>query len=199
MAVRIQVAGVGGHGVILVARVLSQAALDTGRHSVMSEVHGMSQRGGIVQSTVVIDGGDAPLVRTGQANLLVASEAGEALRNGPVLRPGGTLVLNRLAVPPPHLVETGGAYLQVEDAADWFVKRGMNVWVVDGQAIAEAMQNTRVMNAAMLGAVAKSGALPFGLKELRQALLRVTHGRFAETNIQAMQQGYDTVHKMGTA
>ena len=197
MAIRVQVAGVGGHGVILVARVLSQAAMDAGRHAVMSEVHGMSQKGGVVQSTLVIDGGDVPMVSAGKTDLLIASEAGEALRNGALVKRGGTLVLNKLTVVPPHMVTGHQAYLSVDFVTDWFLQHGVNVWLVDGLDIANTMHNPKVMNAAMLGALAKSGALPFGFDGIKDALIKVTKGRFTETNVEAMQRGYETVRRLG--
>ncbi len=191
MAFRIQIVGVGGHGVILVARVLSQCAADAGMHCVMSEVHGMSQRGGIVHSSVVIDGGDAPLIGTGQADLLVASEAGEALRQGGLLKAGGTLVLNELTVLPPHMVGTDDAYPSVDEVTRWFTEHGFRVWRVQGSRIAEDAGSIRVMNSAMLGTIVKSGVLPFDMKQMTEALITVTRGRLREKNIAALHRGFE--------
>jgi len=191
MALRIQVVGVGGHGVILVARVLAQCSVSAGLHCVMSEVHGMSQRGGVVQSSVVIDDGDAPLIGMGQADLLVASEAGEALRQAVILKPGGTLVLNKLTVIPPHMVENKDDYLSVDDVSDWFVSHGYNVWQVNGSTISEELGSPKVMNSAMLGTIVKSNALPFDMKAMKDALITITKGRLQETNTDALQRGYD--------
>jgi len=190
MALRIQVTGVGGQGVIVVARVLAQCAVSSGMHCVMSEVHGMSQRGGIVQSSVVIGNGDAAMIGEGQADLLIAIEASEALRQGRILKPHGTLVLNELTVIPPHLVQNTDPYLSVEDTVEWFEQHQAEIWRVKGPAIAGDLGSPKVMNSAILGTVVKSGVLPFDLDQMGDAIVTVTRGRLQEMNIAALRRGY---------
>ena len=88
------IAGIGGQGVIYATKVLSQAALMRGERVMASENHGMSQRGGSVMSYVKMGGSDAPLIRRGTADALIAFDRVEAIRNLPFLRAGGSVFVN---------------------------------------------------------------------------------------------------------
>ncbi|MDD1670000.1 MAG: 2-oxoacid:acceptor oxidoreductase family protein, partial [Methanomicrobiales archaeon] len=94
------IVGVGGQGVILAASVIGEACLIVGREVKAAETHGMAQRGGSVECHVRIDGRYGPLIPPGGADLLVAFELIEALRYRHFLKPGGTLIANRLVQVP---------------------------------------------------------------------------------------------------
>ena len=82
-------AGLGGQGVVFLTRLLAQTAVALGHAVMVSETHGMSQRGGSVISHLKIGGDEAPLIQRGTADVLLALEADEAVRNLPFLRRGG--------------------------------------------------------------------------------------------------------------
>jgi indolepyruvate ferredoxin oxidoreductase beta subunit len=90
----IVVAGIGGQGVVFLTRLLARTAVAEGHQVMVSETHGMSQRGGAVLSHLKIGGSRAPLIRRGTADLLLALDPDEAVRNLPFLRPGGALLAN---------------------------------------------------------------------------------------------------------
>lgn len=92
--VKVIVAGLGGQGVIFLARLLAKTAITQGYPVMVSETHGMSQRGGSVISHFKIGSSQAPLIRRGTADLLLALDPTEAIRNLPFLRPGAALFVN---------------------------------------------------------------------------------------------------------
>ena len=108
MAKNILICGVGGQGTVLAAKVISQAAVSTGQKVVSAETIGMAQRGGSVTSHVRI--GDevfSPLIPNGQADLIIAFEASEAVRNIDFLKKNGTVVVNAKIVQPTTASLTG--------------------------------------------------------------------------------------------
>jgi indolepyruvate ferredoxin oxidoreductase, beta subunit len=88
------ITGLGGQGIVFLTRLLVQTAAALEWPVLASETHGMSQRGGAVISHVRIGDNPAPLIRRGTADLLLAMDSDEAVRNLPFLRPGGTAVIN---------------------------------------------------------------------------------------------------------
>ncbi len=103
---QIVVSGVGGQGVLFVARLLAEAAIDRGLPVLASETHGMAQRGGTVTAHLKVGPFSSPLVRPGRADVLILLKEENAASHGSYLRPGGWAAVNA-AVPPPALA--GGA------------------------------------------------------------------------------------------
>ena len=94
MELKLILVGLGGQGVVFLTRLLSKTAMALGQPVMVSETHGMSQRGGSVISHLKIGGSEAPLIRRGTADLLLALDPDEAVRNLPFLRRGGTVFVN---------------------------------------------------------------------------------------------------------
>lgn len=140
-------AGVGGQGILSIAKAISGAAVDRGLHVKQAEVHGMSQRGGAVQSHLRVS--DEPihsdLVPTGRVGLLIAVEPLEALRYVHLLAPDGVVVASANAF------ANIGNYPPVEQVIDRITSTPRHV-VVDSQRLARLAGSTRADNMAMLGA-----------------------------------------------
>lgn len=97
MTKRILMVGVGGQGTILVSKILTEGLLEEGYDVKMSEIHGMAQRGGSVTTQIIY--GDkvySPTINKGEADILVSFEKVEALRYIPMLKKGGTLLVNEI-------------------------------------------------------------------------------------------------------
>lgn len=147
-------AGVGGQGTILVSKILTQGLLAAGFDVKMSEVHGMSQRGGSVSTQVRFGSKvDSPIIGAGGADILVAFEKLEAARYAKYLRPGGLAIVNMheiLPVPVSSGLETypGGIMEALE--------RHFKVIRIDAAGMAAKAGNPRTMNIVLLGAMAKA-------------------------------------------
>ena len=182
--------GVGGQGAVLASAVLADAALRSGHDVKQSEVHGMSQRGGVVSSFVRFgDEVRSPLVALGAADLLVAFEWNEALRALPLLREGGTLVVDVGRIVPPGALRdrrSGRAdYPRRELRA---LPASVDVRAVDAVAIAARAGNAKAMSAVMLGVAAP--LLPFAAETWRAALDAAVPPRTRKANACAFLAGY---------
>ncbi|MGI6590196.1 MAG: indolepyruvate oxidoreductase subunit beta [Eggerthellaceae bacterium] len=192
----IVIAGIGGQGSVLAARILAQAALDKGWQVRTAETIGMAQRGGNVASHVRIgDNGepvDAPLVDQGQADLVIAQEPGEALRALPFLSADGLLVCASTAIPSVSTNLSGKPY-RAEDMLAYLEAVAPHFTAVDEQTICREVGSRKVVNIIMLtAAVYLSQNVPYGLRgttdmaQLRDALQKCIKPRFVELNLTAM-------------
>ncbi len=153
------VAGVGGQGVLFVTRILAGAARLRTNRVLISEVHGMAQRGGSVLSHLKAGPFFSPLVSPGQAQTLFALEAGEAIRNLPFLEPGGSLIVNA----------PDGSYVSGKAIAAMHA-HGVDSLVIDATAIAQEAGAPKAANVVLLAAAAFAGALPFSSDEIWEVL-----------------------------
>ena len=150
--------GVGGQGTILASKLLTTGLMDAGYDVKMSEIHGMSQRGGSVSSQVRY--GDekvcSPVIEIGGADVLVSFEQMEALRWLRYLKPGGAVIVNDFKIKPMSVVSGKVAY--PDDILEE-LKSKAKVTVVDAAGKAAELGNSKVMNVILLGATIKSMAL----------------------------------------
>jgi len=179
---RLVIAGIGGQGVVFATKVLSNAALHNGLPVMASENHGMSQRGGSVQSHVQWGVNDAPLVRRGRADVLIGFDLTETLRNLAFVRPGGTVCVNTRA-PLPAAV------------AGRLEEMGVTVLMVDGEAGLRELGVPGVTNLVVLGLAAASGVLGLTLDDLAGAVRTLGPARAVETNLKALALGAAQLHR----
>ena len=150
--------GVGGQGILTAGRLLASAALHRGLDVKMSEVHGMSQRGGNVDTHVRI-GPEVPssLIPKGGADFLVSFEKLEALRYLDYLKPDGVAFVNRLEISPLTLALKQPNY--VDDVDRILEEKAPHLVWVDGTEMARELGDVRTVNVILLGALATR--LPF--------------------------------------
>ena len=113
-ALRIFFTGVGGQGTLLATRLVGQAALEEDLPVLMGEIHGMAQRGGVVESSVVLGSAASPIIADGEADIVIAFEPLEAARALPKCNPK-TVVITSTAPVPPFTVTVGqSAYPELD-------------------------------------------------------------------------------------
>jgi indolepyruvate ferredoxin oxidoreductase beta subunit len=144
--------GVGGQGTILISKILSAGFMQRGCDVKMSEIHGMSQRGGSV-TTQIRYGGKvyAPTIGIGEADVVIAFEKAEALRALPYLKKGGILISDDHEIYPMPVL-TGDAEYPY-DALEKIADAGIGPIVVKAARMAEALGNVRAQNIVLLGAL----------------------------------------------
>jgi indolepyruvate ferredoxin oxidoreductase beta subunit len=186
--VNILIAGVGGQGSLLASRILGAFYLAQGLDVKVSEVHGMSQRGGSVVTYVRAgERVDSPLIPEGEADLLIALEQLEALRWLPHVKPEGAVVMSDQKIPPMPVIAGKEAY--PENIAETIRASGRRLTVADAPALAAQAGNPRASNIALLGAAAR---LLGGDKELwDNALEACVKPKFLESNRTAFALGGD--------
>lgn len=150
--------GVGGQGTILASKILSEGLIEAGFDVKMSEIHGMSQRGGNV-STQVRFGMKvfSPIIGLGEADIIVAFEKMEALRWLEYLKPDGKMVINDVEIPSAPIQMGVESY--PEDIIGELSKKAAT-YVYKATEIAEKLGNPKVMNIVLLGALTKAIDLP---------------------------------------
>jgi indolepyruvate ferredoxin oxidoreductase beta subunit len=188
---RIFLTGVGGQGTLLASRVLGEAALEAGFSPLVSETHGMAQRGGIVVSTVVLGEVKSPIISPGEADVLLGFEALEAFRALNYCHPKSLVIANTAAIPP-YPVATGQAkYPGVERLMQLLAEHVGGLLAFDAGDLARRAGSPLAVNMVLLGALAASASLPFSDADLRQILRTRTNPKFLEANLLAFQSGVD--------
>lgn len=153
MTKSIILSGVGGQGTILASKLLTLGLMEAGYDVKMSEIHGMSQRGGTVTSHIRYgENIDSPVIELGDADLLISFEKMEALRYLEYLKPSGKLIVNDFEIKPLSVLSGRAEYKddiirELEDKAD--------ITLIDAGAKASDLGNGKVMNVILLGAIIK--------------------------------------------
>jgi len=146
--------GVGGQGILTASDIVAEVGLAIGLDAKKSEVHGFSQRGGVVESHVRWGPSVAsPIAEKGTIDVLLAFETLEAARWIGWLRPGGIVLVNRQRIVPMSVSAGDAAYPDDEAIQAALRARTGHVTFVEGLAIAERLGNPRLANAALLGAL----------------------------------------------
>ena len=175
----VMIVGVGGQGTLLASRILGDAMMDQGFDVKVSEVHGMSQRGGSVVTYVRY--GDkvySPVIETGEADVVLAFEQLEAARFLPYLKVGGTVVTSTQKIDPMPVVTGDKAYPQ--GILEEMEGKGVNVLAVDAMSLAEEAGSQKAVNVVLIGAMARRLG---GDKELwLSAVERCVPPKFLEMN-----------------
>ncbi|MBR1638783.1 MAG: indolepyruvate oxidoreductase subunit beta [Treponema sp.] len=184
MSKNIIICGVGGQGTVLAAKVLSQAAISKGERVLSAETIGMAQRGGSVVSHVRI-GSDvfSPLVPQGQADVLIAFEAAEAVRNIDYLKQGGTVIVNKKVVQPVTASLSGKSFDEGE-MISYLEKVAARVIAVDTDEACRELGSSKVVNMVLLGAASRSGLID--KEEVKNAIRELVKPDFYELNVKAI-------------
>lgn len=182
------IVGVGGQGTLLASRVLGSAMLSRGVDVKVSEVHGMSQRGGSVVTYVRY--GDkvySPVIEQGEADVVLAFEALEAARFLPWLKPDGTVVVNTQQIDPMPVVTGTATY--PEDIIGAVKEQGVKVVAFDALSLAEQAGSVKAVNVVLIGAMAKRLEIE---KEIWTDTIKSTvPSKFIDMNLKAFELGYN--------
>ena len=178
MRKQIVLVGIGGQGVLLATKVIAEAALARQVAVIGSETHGMSQRGGSVTSHLRLGAFDGPIVRRGDADVLIGMSRDETLRGLGFLRPGGIVVANLRAG---EAIPTEMGAILERHGINWVQVRALDKAVELG--------NPKLTNLVLIGAAVGRDALPFTLEEILEILPGTVPPRFLESNIEALREG----------
>lgn len=187
MNTNILIVGVGGQGTLLASVLLGNLALDNGYDVKLSEVHGMSQRGGSVVTHVKISDGKvgAPIIEEGEADIILAFEKLEAYRWLPYLRKGGALYVNTQQILPMPVIMGEAEYPADLDQA--LQERAGKLKAFDALQIAEECGSSKAVNVVLLGAA--SADLPFDDAAWMKVIDGHVKEKFVEMNKLAFTRG----------
>jgi indolepyruvate ferredoxin oxidoreductase beta subunit len=192
----IVLAGVGGQGTLLAAEILGTAAVKDELNVRVSEIHGMSQRGGAVVSTVRIgDAVRAPTVIDGQADVLLGFEPLETLRNLKYASRKTLVIMNSEEIPPAGLAAKNLKYPCLEEVKQKISRFTEKIIVVDAAQLAEEAGSSLAQNSVLVGALAAVASFPVKLESVVEALKQLVPAKHVEANVKAFQLGYGAVKK----
>ena len=188
MTKNIMIVGVGGQCTLLASRILGNAVISEGYDVKVSEVHGMSQRGGSVVTYVKYgDAVHSPVIDKGEADVILAFELLEAYRALPFLKKGGKIIVNNQKIDPMPVI-TGAAEYPA-DIADKLSALA-DTTVVDALEIAKAAGNIKAVNVALIGVMAKSSDISYD--RWISTLKETVPEKFLELNLKAFELGYNS-------
>lgn len=176
MSTDIILCGVGGQGTILASKLIASAAMGRNLAVKTAETIGMAQRGGSVLSHVRLgDDVSSPLMARGSADLIIAFEPAEAVRQLPFLKPGGCVVVSTRPVVPVSAM-TGGPAYDCEAIMSYLRSHVGDLVEVDAARAAVDLGSAKCLNVVLLGAAARAGGLGLTVDEI----LRAMHDRLPE-------------------
>lgn len=189
MVKSILLVGVGGQGTILASKLLTTGLMEAGYDVKMSEIHGMSQRGGSVSSQVRYgEKVESPVIELGGADILVSFETMEAIRWMEYLKPSGAVIVNNYEIGPASIL---AGKVEYPDDIIEEISSKVETLVVDAAQKAQELGNSKVMNIILLGATVKS----MGLEDINweQIIRDNVKKQFIDINIEAFKLGVSLV------
>ena len=181
--------GVGGQGAILTARILVNGLMEKGYDVKMSEVHGMSQRGGSVSTQVHFgEKVHSPVIGKGAADILVAFEKMEAVRYSEFLKPDGIAVINDYSM---DSSTTAAGLEPYPEGCLEAMQANFKCLTLDAAAIAEALGNAKCMNVVLFGAMTK--ALALDDVDWESVIRNTVPAKFVDLNLAAYRAGREAV------
>lgn len=188
---RVLVVGVGGQGVLTVARWLGQAALLADVPVVIGQLHGMSQRGGSVEASVLLGPGSSSFIPTHGAHVVLGLEPMEVLRAVQRIGPDTNVIVNTGRVVPSTLSVAGKPYPNVDAMLDVVRRAGRELVTIDGSVLARELGEMRCLNTIMTGALAGSELLPMGRDPIWRAIEARCPKRLLDINRRAFEVGLE--------
>ncbi len=187
MTRNIMIVGVGGQGTLLASRILGNTLINQGYDVKLSEVHGMSQRGGSVVTYVKY--GDevySPIIDMGEADVILAFELLEALRALPYLKKGGKMLVNNQKMDPMPVI-TGAAKYPENILKK--LSSSSDVTGIDALSLAKEAGNIKAVNVVLIGLLAKNSDIPY--EKWIDSIRETVPEKFLEVNLKAFDLGYN--------
>ncbi len=194
---RLIIVAVGGQGNLLASRVIGEAALLSNIDLRMSEIHGMAQRGGVVESSIVFGDAQSTVISDGEADVLLGFEPSETLRalNKCNLN---TVVITNLAKLPSFTVTTGkSVYPDLDVLQELIRKKTAKLIAFDAASMAVKAGNVLSVNMVLLGALIQTHTIPLSAKNVKEAIMKRTQKAFVDSNLKAFDLGFSAAEELG--
>lgn len=190
---RLIIVAVGGQGNLLASKVLGEAARSSGVPIRMSEIHGMAQRGGVVESALVFGSAESTVISDGEADIFVSFEPLEALRALKKCNSKTIVITNTKSLPPFTMATGKGVYPDIETIRSLIREKTARLIDMDAARMASDAGNVLSVNMVLLGALSATGLLPLTEESIKTAIRETTRPAFLETNLKAFDLGYQAV------
>ena len=187
----IYISGVGGQGIIKTSIIIGEAAMNKGLNVVMSEIHGMAQRGGGVSTELKIGDAKSPIIQEGGADLLIAFEPVEALRALPKISSDTFMVINNSTIMPFNILKSDISYPDVSTIFDELKSVSPNLMVLDAEKIAKNAGNILSLNMVMLGGTLAVPDFPIDKNNVIESMKDNLPEKSLDINLKALNKGFD--------
>lgn len=184
----IMIVGVGGQGTLLASKILGNALISCGYDVKVSEVHGMSQRGGSVVTYVKYgDEVSSPIIEKGEADLILSFEQLEAARWLPFLKTNGKMVVNSQKMDPMPVITGNAVY--PEGVLEKLSDAGVDVTSIDALKLAVKAGSPKAVNVVLIGLMAKN--MELDREVWVETIKNTVPEKFIDMNIKAFDLGYN--------
>jgi len=189
----IYISGVGGQGIIKTSVIIGEAAMLEGYDVVMSEIHGMSQRGGSVSTELKIGNFKSSIVEESKADLILAFEPIEVLRGLNKANKDTTLIFNTFPIVPSTLTQTGETYPEIDDIVKNLNDNFDSVFPIEGNGLAIDAGSILSLNMVLLGACVANDDFLLSKETVETAMKNNLAPKFHEMNLKAIENGYNAI------
>ena len=194
---RLIIVAVGGQGNLLASKVIGEAALLADVPVRMSEIHGMAQRGGVVESAILFGDAQSTIISDGEADVLVGFEPLESLRALNKCN-ANTVVITNLAPLSPFTVTTGSSvYPALSELQELIRQKTAKLIVFDAAALAKEAGNVMSVNMVLLGALIQTATVPLSAENIKEAIMRRTRKAYIKSNLKAFDLGFSIAKALG--
>ncbi len=190
MSYNIYICGVGGQGIIKTSVIIGEAAMNQGLNVVMSEIHGMSQRGGSVSTELKIGDFNSSIIPEGNADMLLSFEPIETIRGLHKVNNDSKIVYNTHPIVPSS---TNVAYPSVDSITNSLKENFNHVLPIDATKLAMEAGNILSLNMVLLGAVTADDKFPLSKDTVIDAMKNNLHKKFHDLNLKAIESGYKSI------
>ncbi len=192
---RLIIVAVGGQGNLLASKMLGEAALSAGIPVHMSEIHGMAQRGGVVESSLVFGDAESTIISNGEADILLGFEPSETLRALNRCNKNSTVITSLAPIPPFTVAIGKGVYPDLEQLQKLIRSRTCELIAFNALDLAKQAGNIMSTNMVLLGALIQTNILPISADQIKTAIKTKTKKIFLDVNLKAFDLGFEAALK----
>lgn len=190
----IYICGVGGQGIIKTSMVIGEACIFDDVKVSMSEIHGMSQRGGVVSTELKIGDAHSSIIPEGDANILLAFEPVEAVRALNKVNKNTYIIFNTSPIIPSTIFVNNQTYPSLDEISMELKKASDFVFAIDAEKIALDVGHILSLNMVMLGAACAVEGFPISKDSIIESMKNNLPEKSIETNLKAFNQGFDSIN-----
>jgi len=188
--------GVGGQGIIKTSTIIGNGAIKEGKNVVMSEVHGMSQRGGVVSSELKIGNYKSSLIEEFNSDMIIGFEPIEIVRNLNKVNKNTKMIINTHSIVPSNISSQKNSYPNIDEVIDILRENYNYVYPINGSQLAKESGNILTLNMVLLGAATADETFPISKDSIIMAMKNNLKANFYDMNTEAIEKGYEKVKSL---